>query len=77
MLGYARPDRPSSPLVGGTTCLSLIGAAVELLCIFIQAARGRQSRFNFQTAVDTVISVIMAITAVLFIGTVLPPLRHA
>lgn len=72
MLDYARPERMSSVLVQVSTWGLLVGATVELVCIIIQAARGRRSHFNTASRFDTAIAGTMAILAVLFIGMLLP-----
>ena len=72
MLGYARPERMSSVLVQMSTWGLLVGATVELVCITVQAARGRRSHFNTATRIDTAIAGTMAVLAVLFIGMLLP-----
>lgn len=72
MLGYARPERLSTPLFQGAVWGLLVGAGVELFCIVLQAARGRRSHLNLATPLDATISGIMLVMALLFIGMVLP-----
>ncbi|WP_380780820.1 hypothetical protein [Sphingomonas sp. R86520] len=71
MLSYARPERMSSSLVQVSTWGLLIGATVELVCITVQAARGRRSHVNTATRNDAAIAGTMAVLAVLFIGMLL------
>jgi len=72
MLGYARPERMSSALVQVSTWGLLVGTTVELVCITVQAARGRRSHFNTASRIDSTIAGTMAVLAVLFIGMLLP-----
>lgn len=71
-IGYVRPERLSSPLVEIAVWGLLLAAPLELACITLQAARGRASHLNLSKPVDAAISAIMGVTAILFIGMVLP-----
>ncbi|WP_426265313.1 hypothetical protein [Sphingomonas sp. PWP1-2] len=72
MLHYVRPARLESGLVQLATWGLLIGATVEFMCIVGQAARGRRSHFNSATPIDAAISTLMGVSAILFVGMVLP-----
>ncbi|MCY0389321.1 hypothetical protein OVY01_19440 [Robbsia sp. Bb-Pol-6] len=72
MLGYVRAERLTSFPVRAATLGLLGGAAVELLCIVLQAARGRRSHFNTSTPMDAAISATMGIMVILFVGMLLP-----
>lgn len=72
MLGYVRVERLTSWPVRAATLGLLAGAAVELFCIVLQAARGRRSHFNTATPLDAAISGTMGIMVILFVGMLLP-----
>ena len=72
MIGYVRPERLASLPIRATTWMLIIGSAVELGLITLQATRGRRSHFNFSTPLDAGIYASMGLFAILFIGAVLP-----
>ncbi len=72
MIGYVHLERLTSLPVRATVSMMIVGCAVELLLITLQAARARQSHFNISTPTDAGIYATMGLFAVLFIGAVLP-----
>jgi hypothetical protein len=72
MFNYVRPERQLALLPTAAVWMMVIGSAIELSCIALQAARARQSHFNTTTGSDAAIFALMGIFAVLFVGALLP-----
>ena len=71
-VGYMRPERRRSRLVGGAAAVLIAAGSFELVYICWQAAQGLESHFNHSTPFHDAMYGLMGLAAVLLIGTTLP-----